>query len=72
MEFVAIEAGNEKICIYFDAKDRDYSSLKIFGLLLRYLKDVCEAGIVIAFYPNYVRCSFDCGQECHKIFQIVF
>ena len=71
MELVLLKKRCEKIYIYFNAKNEDYHSLNIFGLLFKYLKDVCETNIIIPLDLNSVRYGFDCSQKCHKIVQIM-
>lgn len=61
MELILWETHCEKIFVYLNAKNRGYRSLKIFGPLLRYLKNVREVSLIIAFYSNFVRRSFDYG-----------
>lgn len=61
----------EKIGVYHYAKSEDYRSFKIFDFILIYLKDICEVGVIIAFYPNSVSRGFDFRQKCHKSVQII-
>lgn len=71
MELVRRKAYYKKIYVYLDTEYGDYSSLKILSLVSRYPKDVCGAGVIIAFYLNSVGRGFDFRQKSHKIVQIV-
>lgn len=71
MSLVEQETRCEKFNVYLDAKNGDYRSLKIFGLLSRYPKDVREASVFIVVYPNCFKNRFDCRQEGHKFVQIL-
>lgn len=42
-------------------KTRTINSFKIFGFFLEYVKYFCEAGVIITFFLNSVKCGFDYG-----------
>lgn len=65
------DARREKIYVYLDANNKDSHALKIFGLVLKYPKNVCEPGVVIASHPIFVGRDVDYRQEYYKIVQIV-
>ena len=71
MEFVTWETRCKKICVYFNAKNENDYFIKTFGLRLKCPKEVCEAGVIIIFHFNSVRCGFYYRQKCYKIVQIV-
>ncbi len=55
------------ICVYLDSKHRTYCSLKIFGLMSRYLKDIRDGGVIIGFHPNFIGRGFNYGKKDTKL-----
>ena len=58
MRFVVWKMCFQNIYVYLNTKNRDYSSCKIFNLMIKYSKNVRYSDIIIEFYTNFVKyCS---------------